>query len=51
MTYWKFALTASGFWSSKMRIEDLGYTGKTFVAEWTGGAPPEVLVRLGVAED
>ena len=43
-------LTASGFWSSKMGIEDLGYTGNTFVAEWTGGAPREVLVRLGVAE-
>jgi len=44
-------LTASGFWSSKMGIEDLGYKGNTFVAEWTGGAPREVLVRLGVAED
>jgi Gluconate 2-dehydrogenase subunit 3 len=44
-------LTASGFWSSKMGIEDLGYTGNTFVAEWTGGAPREVLVKLGVAED
>jgi len=41
-------LTASGFWSSKMGIADLGYTGNTFVAEWTGGAPREVLVRLGV---
>jgi hypothetical protein len=44
-------LTASGFWSSKMGIEDLGYKGNTFVAEWTGGAPREVLVKLGVAED
>ena len=44
-------LTASGFWSSKMGIADLGYTGNTFVAEWTGGAPHEVLVRLGVAKD
>ena len=44
-------LTASGFWSSKMGIEDLGYKGNTFVAEWTGGAPREVLARLGVAED
>lgn len=44
-------LTASGFWSSKMGIEDLGYQGNTFVAEWTGGAPREVLVRLGVAKD
>ena len=44
-------LTASGFWSSKMGILDLGYMGNTFVAEWTGGAPREVLARLGVAED
>jgi Gluconate 2-dehydrogenase subunit 3 len=44
-------LTASGFWSSKMGIADLGYTGNTFVAEWTGGAPREVLAHLGVAED
>ena len=44
-------LTASGFWSSKIGIADLGYTGNTFVAEWTGGAPREVLIRLGVAED
>ena len=44
-------LTASGFWSSKMGIADLGYTGNTFVAEWTGGAPREVLARLGVEED
>ena len=43
-------LTASGFWSSEMGIEDLGYRGNTFVAEWTGGAPQEVLVRLGVAK-
>jgi len=43
-------LTASGFWSSKMGIEDLGYQGNTFVAEWTGGAPHDVLVRLGVAK-
>ena len=43
-------LTASGFWSSKMGIEDLGYKGNTFVAEWKGGAPPEVLARLGVSE-
>jgi len=44
-------LTASGFWSSKIGIADLGYTGNTFVAQWTGGAPREVLARLGVAED
>jgi hypothetical protein len=40
-------LTASGFWSSKMGVEDLKYVGNTFVAEWKG-APPEVLARLGL---
>jgi len=42
-------LTASGFWSSKMGVDDLGYVGNTFVAEWKG-APPEVLARLGLGE-
>lgn len=42
-------LTASGFWSSKMGIEDLQYQGNTFVAEWKG-CPPEVLKRLGVED-
>jgi hypothetical protein len=41
-------LTASGFWSSKMGIEDLGYVGNTFVAEWQG-PPAEVLRKLGLA--
>jgi gluconate 2-dehydrogenase gamma chain len=40
-------LTASGFWSSKMGVEDLGYIGNTFVAEWKG-PPPEVLRKLGL---
>jgi gluconate 2-dehydrogenase subunit 3-like protein len=40
-------LTASGFWSSKMGVDDLKYIGNTFVAEWKG-APPEVLARLGL---
>src|SRR4029077_11578337 len=39
-------LTASGFWSSKMGVDDLGYVGNRFVAEWKG-APPEVLAKLG----
>ena len=43
-------LTASGFWSSKIGVEDLGYVGNTFAAEWEG-PPAEVLVRLGVAKD
>ncbi|HEV8303584.1 MAG TPA: gluconate 2-dehydrogenase subunit 3 family protein [Gemmatimonadales bacterium] len=40
-------LTASGFWSSKMGIEDLQYQGNTFVPEWRG-CPPEALAKLGV---
>jgi hypothetical protein len=40
-------LTASGFWSSKMGVDDLGYQGNTFVAEWKG-CPPEALQKLGV---
>jgi hypothetical protein len=40
-------LTASGFWTSKMGIEDLGYIGNTFVAEWQG-CPPEVIKKLGM---
>jgi hypothetical protein len=43
-------LTASGFWSSKMGVEDLGYMGNKFVAEWKG-APPEVLAKLGLTGD
>lgn len=40
-------LTASGFFTSKMGIDDLQYMGNRFVAEWTG-CPPEVLKKLGV---
>ncbi len=40
-------LTASGFFSSKMGMEDLQYLGNTVVAEWTG-CPPAALARLGV---
>ena len=43
-------LTASGFWSSKMGVDDLQYIGNTFVPEWTG-CPQEVLDRLGVSYD
>jgi len=42
-------LTASGFWSSKIGVEDLGYMGNKFVAEWKG-APPEVLAKLGLSD-
>jgi hypothetical protein len=40
-------LTASGFWTSQMGIEDIGYIGNTFVAEWTG-CPADALRTLGV---
>lgn len=40
-------LTASGFWTSKIGIEDLKYMGNTFVAEWNG-CPDEALKKLGL---
>jgi gluconate 2-dehydrogenase gamma chain len=40
-------LTASGFWTSKMGIEDLQYLGNKVVAEWKG-CPSEALQHLGV---
>ena len=40
-------LTASGFWSSKMGVEDLKYMGNTMVPEWKG-CPPEALKKLGL---
>ena len=40
---------APGFWSSRMGVEDLRYTGNTFVAEWKGG-PPEVLAKIGLTQ-
>jgi gluconate 2-dehydrogenase gamma chain len=43
-------LTSSGFWTSKMGIEDLGYIGNTFVAEWNG-CPPEVLTKLDLPNE
>lgn len=39
-------LTASGFWSSKMGIEDIGYVGNRPTV-WEG-PPPEVLRKLGI---
>lgn len=41
-------LTASGFFSSKMGVEDLQYLGNVFVHEWEG-CPPEALKKLGVS--
>jgi hypothetical protein len=43
-------LVATGFWSSRMGVEDLGYLGNRPVGEWTG-APEAVLTRLGVRYD
>ena len=43
-------LTASGFWSSKMGVEDLQYYGNTFVPEWKG-CPQDALRKLGVRYD
>jgi len=40
-------LTAAGFFSSRMGVEDLRYQGNTFVPEWKG-CPPEALAKLGV---
>lgn len=42
-------LVASGFWSSKMGVDDLQYSGNVYVQEWTG-CPQEVLEHLGIAE-
>lgn len=40
-------LTASGFWTTREGMADLGYMGNTFVSEWTG-APDEEIDRLGL---
>jgi gluconate 2-dehydrogenase gamma chain len=40
-------LVASGFWTSKVGMDDIGYVGNTFVAEWTG-CPADVLEKLGL---
>jgi gluconate 2-dehydrogenase gamma chain len=43
-------LTASGFFSSKIGVEDLRYMGNEFVMEWKG-CPEEALRKLGVGYD
>ena len=40
-------LTASGFWTSKMGMTDLGYMGNAVVAKWDG-CPAEQLQKLGL---
>ena len=41
-------LTSSGFWSSRVGVEDLQYRGNSFVPEWNG-CPPAALQKLGVS--
>ncbi|MDQ3068162.1 MAG: gluconate 2-dehydrogenase subunit 3 family protein [Acidobacteriota bacterium] len=41
-------LTATGFWTSKMGMEDLQFMGNVFVAEWNG-CPDVALKKLGLA--
>jgi hypothetical protein len=43
-------LTATGFWTSRMGIQDLQYQGNRFVSAWTG-CPDEALRKLGVTYD
>jgi hypothetical protein len=40
-------LTASGFWSSKMGVEDLKYMGNVMNPNWSG-CPPDAMKKLGV---
>jgi hypothetical protein len=40
-------LVATGFWSSKIGIDDIGYMGNRPVMEWTG-APEVVLRKIGI---
>ena len=41
-------LTASGFWTTRMGIDDLQYLGNRSVARWNG-CPPEALKKLCVS--
>lgn len=40
-------LVATGFWTSKMGIADLQFSGNVFVPEWNG-CPDEALKKLGL---
>jgi hypothetical protein len=40
-------LVATGFWSSRIGVEDLGFLGNRPVGEFS--VPPEILKRLGVS--
>jgi len=41
-------LTATGFWTTKMGMDDLQYMGNRVVTEWRG-CPDEALKKLGVS--
>jgi gluconate 2-dehydrogenase gamma chain len=41
--------TATGFFTSEIGVEDVGYMGNTAVMEWTG-CPDEAYTRLGVTK-
>lgn len=41
-------LTATGFWTTRMGIDDLQYSGNRVVPRWTG-CPEEALKKLGVS--
>jgi Gluconate 2-dehydrogenase subunit 3 len=41
-------LTASGFWTTKMGMDDLQYIGNVFVPEWKG-CPDEAVKKLGLS--
>jgi hypothetical protein len=41
-------LTATGFWTTRMGIDDLQYSGNRVVPRWTG-CPDEALKKLGVS--
>jgi hypothetical protein len=41
--------TATGFFTSELGVNDLGYIGNTAVPEWTG-CPAENYTRLGVVK-
>jgi gluconate 2-dehydrogenase gamma chain len=41
-------LTANGFWTSRIGLEDLKYIGNTYVPEWVG-CPDECLQHLSVS--
>ena len=43
-------LTASGFWTTRMGIDDLQYMGNRSVARWNG-CPDAALKKLGVSYD